>query len=54
MTNVAKDGVMTSGYGTEYAWQIRAVSYSLVDDEVIRSNAKNTYLACHVKCLQPA
>jgi len=35
-TNVAEDGVTTSGYGTEYAWQIRAVGYSLVGDEVIR------------------
>jgi len=26
-------------YGTEYAWQIRAVGYSLVGDEVIPSNA---------------
>ena len=41
-TNVAEDGVTTSGYGTEYAWQIRAVGYSLVGDEVIPSNAKNT------------
>ena len=35
-----EDGVTTSGYGTEYAWQIRAVGYSLVGDEVIPSNAK--------------
>ena len=42
-TNVAEDGVTTSGYGTEteYAWQIRAVGYSPVGDEVIPSNAKN-------------
>jgi len=26
-TNVAEDGVTTSGYGTEYAWQVRAVGY---------------------------
>ena len=51
---MAEDGVMTSGYGTEYAWQIRAVGCSLVVDEVIPSNAKNTSLACHVECLQPA
>jgi len=42
---MAEDGVTTSGYGTEYAWQIRAVGYSLVGDEVIPSNAKNTSLA---------
>jgi len=41
-TNVAEDGMTTSGYGTEYAWQVRAVGYSLVGDEVIPSNAKNT------------
>ena len=50
---MAEDGVTTSGYGTEYAWQIRAVGYSLVGDEVIPSNAKNMSLACHVECLQP-
>jgi len=50
---MAEDGVMTSGYGTEYAWQIRAVGYSPVGDEVIPSNAKNTSLACHVEYLQP-
>ena len=32
---MAEDGVTTSGYGTEYAWQIRAVGYSLVGDEVL-------------------
>ena len=53
-TNMAEDGVTTSGYGTEYVWQVRAVGYSLVGDEVIPSNAKNTSLACHVECLQPA
>jgi len=47
--NVAVDGVTASGYGTEYAWQIRAVGYSPVSDEVIPSNAKNTSLACHVE-----
>ena len=36
---VAEDGVTTSGYGAEYAWQIRAVVYSPVGDEVIPSNA---------------
>jgi len=51
---VAEDGVTTSGYGAEYAWQIRAVGNSPVGDEVIPSNAKNTSLACHVECLQPA
>ena len=51
---MAEDGVTMSGYGTEYAWQVRAVGYSLVGDEVIPSNAKNTSLACHVECLQPA
>jgi len=35
---MAEDGVITSGYGTEYAWQVRAVGYSLVGDEVIPSN----------------
>ena len=29
-TNVAEDGVTASGYGAEYAWQIRAVGYSPV------------------------
>ena len=53
-TNVAEDGVTTSGYGAEYTWQIGAVGYSPVGDEVIPSNAKNTSLACHVECLQPA
>jgi len=47
---MAKKGVMASGYGTEYAWQIRTVSYSLVGDEVIPPNTKNTSLACHVEC----
>ena len=27
---MAEDGVTTSGYGTDYAWQVRAVGYSLV------------------------
>jgi len=31
---VAEKGVTASGYGTEYAWQIRTVSYSPVGDEV--------------------
>jgi len=39
-TNVAEDGVTMSGYGTEYAWQISAVGYSPVGDEVISSNAR--------------
>jgi len=49
-----KMDVTMSGYGTEYAWQIRAVGYSPVGDEVIPSNVKNTSLAFHVECLQPA
>ena len=53
-TNVADDGVATSGYGTEYARQIRAVGYCPVGDEIIPSNAENASLACHVECLQPA
>jgi len=53
-TNVAEDGVATSGYGTEYARQIRAVGYCPVGDKVIPSNAENASLACHVECLQPA
>ena len=51
---VAKDGVTASGYGAEYTREIRAVSYSPVSDEIIPSNAKDTSLACHVECLQPA
>ena len=51
-TNVAEDGVATSGYGTEYARQIRAVGYCPVGDEVIPSNAENASLACHVECLR--
>jgi len=46
---MAEDGVTTSGYGTEYAWQVCAVGYSLVGDEVIPSNAKNTSLASDLK-----
>ena len=42
-TNVAEDGVATSGYGTEYARQIRAVGYCPVGDEVIPSNAENVF-----------
>jgi len=53
-TNVAEDGVATSGCGTEYARQIRAIGYCPVGNEVIPSNAENTSLACHVECLQPA
>ena len=30
-----KKGLTVSGYDTEYAWQIRTVSYSPVGDEVI-------------------
>ena len=51
---VAKDGVTASGYSAEYTREIRAVSYSPVSDEIIPSNAKDTSLACHVECLQPA
>ena len=36
-TNVAEDGVTTSGYGTEYAWQIRAVGPNLIMEEVTYS-----------------
>jgi len=49
--NMAEKGVTASGYGTEYTWQIRTVSYSPVGDEVIPPNTKNTSLACHVECL---
>jgi len=54
--NMAEKGVTASGYGrpTEYAWQIRTVSYSPVGDEVIPPNTKNTSLTCHVECPQPA
>ena len=51
---VAKDGVTASGYSAEYTREIHAVSYSPVSDEIIPSNAKDTSLACHVECLQPA
>ena len=40
-TDVTEDGVTASGYGAENAWEIRAVRYSPVGDEVIPSNAKN-------------
>jgi len=53
---VAEDGVTTSGYGTEYAWQIRAVGYSLVGDEVIPSNANALRLGlpvCHTHFTVP-
>ena len=33
--NMAEKGLTASGYSTEYAWQIRTVSYSPVGDEVI-------------------
>ena len=36
--NMAEKGMMASDYGTEYAWQIRTVSYSPVGDEVILPN----------------
>ena len=49
--NMAEKGVTESGYGTEYSWQVRTVSYSPVGDEVIPPNTKNTSLACHVECL---
>ena len=48
---MAEKGMMASDYGTEYAWQIRTVSYSPVGDEVIPPNTKNMSLACHVECL---
>jgi len=50
---VTEDGVTASGYGAENAWEIRAVRYSPVGDEVIPSNAKNASLARHVECQQP-
>jgi len=40
--NMAEKGMTASGYGTEYAWQIRTVSYRPVGDEVIPPNTKNT------------
>jgi len=52
--NMAEKGVTAGGYGTEYAWQIRTVSYSPVGDEVIPPNTKNTSLTCHVECLPAA
>ena len=52
--NITEKGVTASGYGTEYTWQIRTVSYSPVGDEVIPPNTKNTFLTCHVECLQSA
>ena len=52
--DVAKDGVMVSGYGAEDTRDIRAVSYNPVGDEIIPPNAKKASLACHVECLQPA
>jgi len=48
---MAEKLVTASGYGTEYTWQIRTVSYSPVVDEVIPPNTKNTSLACYVECL---
>jgi len=48
-TNVAEDGVATSGYGTEYARQIRAVGYCPVRDEVIPSTKQKN---CGGKDLQ--
>ena len=51
-TNVAEDGVTTSGYGAEYAWQIRAIGYSPVGDEVIPSNASLWHVmsnACNLR-----
>jgi len=49
---VTEDGVTASGYGVENAWEVRAVRYSPVGDEVIPSNAKNASLARRVECLQ--
>jgi len=45
---VTEDGVTASGYGAENAWEVRAVRYSLVGDDVIPSNAKNASLARQV------
>ena len=44
-------GVTASGYGAENAWEVRAVRYSPVGDEVIPLNAKNASLTRHVECL---
>jgi len=52
-TDVTDDGVAVSSYGAENAWEVHAVRYSPVGDEVIPSNAKNASLARHVECLQP-
>jgi len=41
VTDVTEDGVTASGYGAENAWEIRAVRYSPVGDEVIPWNVKN-------------
>jgi len=38
---VTEDGATASGDGAENAWEIRAVRYSPVGDEVIPLNAKN-------------
>ena len=49
-----QNGVTASGYAGEYTWQIGAVSYGPVGDEIIPSNAKDSSLACHVDCGMPA
>ena len=41
---MTEDGVTASGYGAENAWEVRAVRYSPVGDEVIPSNAKHIKL----------
>ena len=41
---MAEDGVTTSGYSTEYAWQVRAVGYSLVGRAVVNIHTSYTDL----------
>ena len=38
-TDVAKDGTTTTGYGAEYAREIRPIGHGSVGDEVVPSNA---------------
>ena len=40
---MTEDGMTASGYGAENGWEVRAVRYSPVGDEVIPSNAKNAW-----------
>ena len=48
---MTEDGVTASGFGAENSWEVRAVRYSPVGDEVISLNAKNASLARHVPLL---